>query len=62
MRYIDYINILKSLNFHFVRAGKGSHEVWSNGQFQVIVTQRQVNRMVARRELKRIGYANWMSV
>lgn len=39
-----------------IRAGKGSHEVWSNGQYTVTVTYPEMNRMVARRELKKIGY------
>lgn len=56
MRYKDFVSILKELNFNLVRAGKGSHEVWSNGKDQVSVTYPEMNRMVARRELKKIGY------
>ena len=56
MRYRDYIAILKEFNFKMIRNGKGSHEVWSNGQQSITVTYPEVNRMIARRELKRIGY------
>jgi len=56
MRYRDFVAILKELNFNMTKNGKGSHEVWSNGQHNVTVTYPEMNRMVARRELKKIGY------
>lgn len=62
MRYRDFVAILKELNFNMIRAGKGSHEVWSNGQHNVTVTYPEMNRMVARRELKKIGYKNLRGV
>lgn len=56
MRYKDFVSILKELNFNMVRTGKGSHEVWSNGTYNIAVTYPEINRMIARRELKKIGY------
>jgi predicted RNA binding protein YcfA (HicA-like mRNA interferase family) len=62
MRYKDFTHILKELGFTIARSGKGSHEVWSNGTLSVTVTYPEVNRMLARRELKRIGYADYKRV
>lgn len=62
MRYRDFVVILKELNFSMIRSGKGSHEVWSNGVYNVVVTYPEVNRMIARRELKKIGYKNLRDV
>lgn len=45
-----------------IRSGKGSHEVWSDGQHNVTVTYPEMNRMVARRELKKIGYSDFRRV
>lgn len=62
MRYRDFVVILKELNFSMIRSGKGSHEVWSNGVHNVVVTYPEVNHMIARRELKKIGYKNLRDV
>lgn len=62
MRYKEYTNILKELGFRYIRPVKGSHEIWSNGLLQLTVTQRAINRLIARKELKRIGYQHWMDV
>ena len=62
MRYRDFVSILKDLGFTLIRSGKGSHEVWSNGQQNVAVTYPEMNRMVARRELKKIGYSEYRRI
>ena len=58
----DFTTILKQFGFVFIRSGKGSHEVWSNGAMNVIVTYHSINRMIARRELKRIGYTDYKRI
>lgn len=57
MKYRDFVVILKECGFYFVRSGKGSHEIWSNGELSVTTTYPEMNRMVARRELKKIKYS-----
>lgn len=51
----EFINIIKSMGFVFYRHGK--HEVWSNGTRHIAIpSSKEINRMVARRLLKEIGY------
>jgi hypothetical protein len=55
MRTSDFERILASVGFSLVRGGK--HKVWSNGTLNVAVPWgRTINRMLARRELKKINY------
>jgi hypothetical protein len=55
MRTSDFERILTNMGFCLVRGGK--HKVWSNGILHVAVPWgRTINRMLARRELKKINY------
>jgi hypothetical protein len=56
MKTNDFERLLSSVGFVMVRGGK--HKVWSNGVHNVAVPWgRTINRMVARRELKKINFA-----
>ena len=46
---------LQSLGFSFVRNGKGSHEIWSNGNINLIVPFNLVSRHTANGILKDAG-------
>lgn len=46
---------LQSLGFSFVRNGKGSHEIWSNGNINLTVPFNLVSRHTANGILKDAG-------
>ena len=54
MKTSEFERILSAYGFTLVRINK--HRIWSNGTFRVAVPHMEINRMVARRELKKIGY------
>lgn len=47
----DWKALLKENDYYFKRYGKGSHEIWSNGQ-DIISFQLDINCMQARRLIK----------
>lgn len=55
MKLNDFERLLSNFGFCLVRNSK--HSIWSNGITQVAIPKGKViNRMVARRVLKEIGY------
>lgn len=55
MKTNDFERILVTMGFLIMR--NGSHKVWANGTKRVVIPSgRQINRMLARRLLKEIGY------
>ena len=55
MKTKDFCRIIESVGFVLVRSS--DHIVYSNGQRNVAVPhQKEINRMMARRLLKEIGY------
>ena len=55
MKTLDFERILKSMGFELTRVSK--HRIWSNGTKNIAVPHdKKINRMIARRTLKEIGY------
>lgn len=55
MKSADFERILSSAGFALLRVGK--HRVWGRGTQRVAVPTKEINVMIARRELKKIGYS-----
>lgn len=55
MKALDFERLLS--DFGFVLSRNSKHRIWTNGKYSVAVPQGKIiNKMVARRELKKIGY------
>lgn len=60
MKTVDFERLLSSSGFVLVKSSK--HKIWSNGTKTVAVPHdKQINRMIARRILKEIGYQQRVS-
>lgn len=56
MKLVDFERLLKDSGYVLISNSK--HRKWSNGVNAIVVPQgRIINRMIARRLLKEIGYA-----
>jgi predicted RNA binding protein YcfA (HicA-like mRNA interferase family) len=53
--YAQLIQILKANKYYYVRQGKGSHEIWSNGSKTLIVPFNCYSRHTANQVLKDAG-------
>ena len=62
MRYSKFIKLLKQMGYYFVRSGKGTHEIWTNGDKKITITRQKINKMVAKRILKEIGFTRYHEV
>lgn len=54
MKTSEFEKLLAAVGFVLTRINK--HRIWSRGNDRVAVPHYEINRMVARRELKKIGY------
>lgn len=55
MRVKEFVRILRSLGFEIMR--ESEHTVWGKGDARVVVPHGKIiNRMLARKILKKIGY------
>jgi predicted RNA binding protein YcfA (HicA-like mRNA interferase family) len=65
MKYLEFIRILKIMGFFPIRQ-TGSHQTWSNGVKKVLVVNagksRDINRIIARKELRRLGYPGYKEI
>ena len=56
-----YVRIIESFGYVLTRVNK--HLIYSNGTKSIPVPQgREVNRMMARRTLKELGYKEWKNI
>lgn len=53
--YKQLIKILKNYNIHFIRNGKGDHEIWGNGTTSQPVDRNCRSRFTANAILKNFG-------
>ncbi|WP_367185296.1 type II toxin-antitoxin system HicA family toxin [Rugamonas sp.] len=53
--HAQIVQQLRSKGFYFLRAGKGSHEIWSNGQINVSVPFNCLSKHTANAILKAAG-------
>lgn len=47
----EWKRLLRKNDWYFLRPGKGSHEIWTNGQEKMAI-QQKINAMQARRLIK----------
>jgi hypothetical protein len=47
--------VLKQHGYSFLRAGKGAHEVWSNGRHRQLVSRNMPSRHTANAIMKQAG-------
>lgn len=63
MKTKELLRILKDMGYALVRSGK--HDVYAKPGHHVAIPHgngKEVNRMVARRILKEVGFEDWRSV
>jgi len=53
--YDDVTRLLKAAGFYYVRNGKGSHEIYSNGKHNTTVPFNLMSRVLANNILKKAG-------
>lgn len=52
------IAVLKQHGYSFLRQGKGSHEIWSNGSRNQVVSKNMPARQMANEIMKQAGIAH----
>lgn len=56
--YALVLTQLKAHGYHFLRAGKGSHEIWTNGTRNQTVSRNMPSRDMANTIMKQAGIAH----
>lgn len=56
--YSQVIAVLREHGYSFLRAGKGSHEIWSNGKRNQVVSKNMQSRVMANEIMKQAGIAH----
>lgn len=52
------VDQLKAHHYEFLRAGKGAHEIWTNGQRNQTVSKNMPSRHMANEVMKQAGIAH----